>query len=83
LRRWTGGGVVFDPGAAQSIATLPRPASPLALLIGPEGGFDAREVAAAQAKGFVALALGPRVLRTDTATVACLALVQAFWGDLR
>jgi len=83
LRRWTGGGVVFDPGATQSIATVARPASPLALLIGPEGGFDPREVAAAQAKGFVALALGPRVLRTDTATVACLALVQAFWGDLR
>jgi 16S rRNA (uracil1498-N3)-methyltransferase len=83
MRGWTGGGVLFDPGAAQSVATVARPASPLALLIGPEGGFDAREVAAAQAKGFATLALGPRVLRADTATIACVALVQAFWGDLR
>jgi len=58
-------------------------AAPLALLIGPEGGFDTREAAAAQARGFDAVALGPRVLRTDTAAAAGLALVQALWGDLR
>ncbi len=83
LRGWSGGGIVLVPGARQSAATIARHAGPLALLIGPEGGFDAREVAAAQAKGFEALALGPRVLRTDTATAAGLALVQALRGDLR
>ena len=83
LAGWTGGGIVFLPGATRSVAMIPRPAAPLALLIGPEGGFDAREVAAAQARGFEPLALGPRVLRTETAAAAGLALVQALWGDLR
>jgi 16S rRNA (uracil1498-N3)-methyltransferase len=83
LRGWTGGGILFVPGANRSAATIARRAAPLALLIGPEGGFDAREVVAAQAQGFEALALGPRVLRTETAAAAGLTLVQALWGDLR
>jgi 16S rRNA (uracil1498-N3)-methyltransferase len=83
LRGWAGGGILFVPGARQSVAKIARRAAPLALLIGPEGGFDEREVAAAQAKGFEALALGPRVLRTETAAAAGLALVQTLWGDLR
>jgi len=83
LREWTGSGVLFVPGARQSLAAIAHPPSKLALLIGPEGGFDAREVAAAQAKGFEAIALGPRVLRTGTAVAAALALTQANWGDLR
>jgi 16S rRNA (uracil1498-N3)-methyltransferase len=83
LGDWVGGGILLVPGAEQSVTTIKPCASPLALLIGPEGGFDAREVAAAQAKGFVALALGPRVLRTETAAAAGLTLVQTLWGDLR
>jgi 16S rRNA (uracil1498-N3)-methyltransferase len=83
LREWTGSGLLFVPGARQSLAAIATPAAPLALLVGPEGGFDARERAAAQAKGFDAIALGPRVLRTETAAAAGLALVQALWGDLR
>jgi len=83
MRAWGGSGIVLVPDATRSSATIARHAGPLALLIGPEGGFDAREVAAAQAKGFDALALGPRVLRTETATAAGLALVQSLWGDLR
>jgi len=83
LRSWAGGGIVLVPGAKQSTATISRRDGALALLIGPEGGFDAREVEHAQAKGFDALALGPRVLRTETAAAAALALVQSLWGDLR
>ena len=83
LREWAGSGILLVPGARQSIASIDPRASPLALLIGPEGGFDPREAAAAQAKGFEAIALGPRVLRTETAAAAGLALVQARWGDLR
>ena len=60
------------------------PSAPLAVLIGPEGGFSATERAAIAAlPGCVALSLGPRILRADTAAVAALALVQAKLGDWR
>jgi 16S rRNA (uracil1498-N3)-methyltransferase len=53
----------------------------LALLIGPEGGLSETEIDHAVAKGFSALTLGPRVLRTETAPVAAISLVQFLWGD--
>ncbi|GGX84029.1 ribosomal RNA small subunit methyltransferase E [Litchfieldella qijiaojingensis] len=63
---------------------LDRHASPsaAALLIGPEGGFSAREVEAAHAAGFSRLSLGPRILRTETAPVVALTLLQYHFGDL-
>jgi 16S rRNA (uracil1498-N3)-methyltransferase len=58
------------------------PHAPLALLVGPEGGFAADERAAlVKLPNVVRLALGPRILRADTAAVAALALVQAVLGD--
>ena len=55
---------------------------PVAVLIGPEGGFDREERAALLAKPFVLpISLGPRVMRADTAAVAALALVNAALGD--
>lgn len=57
---------------------------PLAVLIGPEGGFSEDERDLLHSKSFVhALSLGPRILRADTAAVAALAIVQAFIGDYR
>jgi 16S rRNA (uracil1498-N3)-methyltransferase len=57
---------------------------PLALLIGPEGGFDESERALLSSKPFVTrISLGPRILRADTAAVAALALVNAVLGDWR
>jgi 16S rRNA (uracil1498-N3)-methyltransferase len=68
-----------DPLAA--LAAVP-PHTPLAILIGPEGGFAADERAALlKLPQVVRLALGPRILRADTAAVAALALVQAAIGD--
>jgi 16S rRNA (uracil1498-N3)-methyltransferase len=59
-------------------------AFPLAVLIGPEGGFAAEERAALlKSPNTVRLALGPRILRADTAAVAALALVGAVLGDWR
>jgi 16S rRNA (uracil1498-N3)-methyltransferase len=70
-----------DPLAA--LAAVPRGA-PLAVLIGPEGGFATAERAAIlKLPNVVRLALGPRILRADTAAVAALALVQAAIGDCR
>src|ERR1700688_154835 len=75
---------VQDPVAALAAARKspapPRP--PLALLIGPEGGFAEEErIALLRLPNVVRLALGPRILRADTAAVAALALVQAVLGD--
>lgn len=52
------------------------------VLIGPEGGLDDTEFAAARAAGFRSWSLGPRVLRAETAPVAALAILQHLWGDL-
>ena len=57
-----------------------KPAS-VSLLIGPEGGLTAEEITRAEAKEFKPLALGPRVLRTETAPVAAISLMQFLWGD--
>ena len=57
---------------------------PLAVLIGPEGGFDEHERQSLLAlPQTLRLSLGPRILRADTAAVAALALVQACLGDWR
>jgi len=58
------------------------PPASIALLIGPEGGLSAPEVHAAELAGYQSLRLGPRVLRTETAPLAALAILQAKWGDM-
>jgi 16S rRNA (uracil1498-N3)-methyltransferase len=74
---------VKDPVAALAAARTAGP-MPLAVLIGPEGGFAAPERAALlELPNTVRLALGPRILRADTAAVAALALVGAVLGDWR
>lgn len=72
-----------DEAGADAISILHAlPKSPLAVLIGPEGGFSPEERAELQALPFVtSIPLGPRILRADTAAVAALALVQAAVGD--
>ena len=50
--------------------------------VGPEGGFSPTEVEAARAAGFLPAGLGPRVLRTETAALAVLAIVQFALGDM-
>lgn len=75
---------VADPVAALRGAADPAAPPPLAVLVGPEGGFAEEERALIAARpNTVALSLGPRILRADTAAVAVLALVQAVLGDAR
>jgi 16S rRNA (uracil1498-N3)-methyltransferase len=57
-------------------------ASPIALLIGPEGGLSEAEVHHAGQYGFQPLSLGPRILRTETAALSALSVLQALAGDL-
>jgi 16S rRNA (uracil1498-N3)-methyltransferase len=63
--------------------TLPAEQKPqsVTLLIGPEGGLSEREITHALEQNFKALTLGPRVLRTETAPLAAISLVQYLWGD--
>ena len=54
----------------------------LTLAVGPEGGFGESDLVALRARDFRELALGPRILRTETAGIAALAALQALYGDL-
>lgn len=73
--------LMLDPGAAQSLATLPL-ATAVSLAVGPEGGFSSGERQTLLAAGYQRVRLGPRVLRTETAALVALALLQARMGDL-
>ncbi|BBP46754.1 ribosomal RNA small subunit methyltransferase E [Thiosulfatimonas sediminis] len=77
-------GLVGDPFATQTLAQIPPPnlQQPLHLLIGPEGGLSDTEVQQAIAHGCNAIQLGPRILRTETAGPAMLAIAQSLWGDI-
>ena len=59
----------------------PSPAS-IALLIGPEGGFELEEVALAQRQGLQAVTLGPRILRAETASLAAATIVLSELGEM-
>ena len=74
--------LMLAPDAEMSFASI-RPTGPVQLLIGAEGGLDPQEMIAAQQAGFQAVRMGPRVLRTETAGLAALAVMQAMWGDFR
>tara|TARA_R110001583_G_scaffold31978_4_gene109087 strand:+ start:75595 stop:76317 length:723 start_codon:yes stop_codon:yes gene_type:complete len=74
--------LVLAPGGERPLAELPRPGAALHLMIGPEGGWSDSELNACRATGAIALGLGPRILRTETAGLAAIAAMQARWGDL-
>ena len=65
----------------ESLRGKPSPES-IAVGIGPEGGFDAQEVTQAEQYGFEKVSLGPRILRTETAVLTALAIIQHEWGDV-
>jgi 16S rRNA (uracil1498-N3)-methyltransferase len=75
--------VLLDPKSNRLLKELPSPLDKrLTLLIGPEGGLNETEIKQAQQADFTGVRLGPRILRTETATVAALASLQLLWGDL-
>ena len=74
--------VILKPGAENALAGIKPPATKICVLIGPEGGFSDSEYEDAEIAGFDAASLGPRVLRTETAAVAVLSVLQSLWGDL-
>ncbi len=54
----------------------------IVLLIGPEGGLSEDEICVAEASGYTSVSMGPRILRTETAPVAALSILQSLWGDM-
>lgn len=72
----------LHPRAEQSINTLPLPTHGIRLLIGPEGGLSAEEIALTANHGFTDILLGPRVLRTETTALTAITALQVRFGDL-
>ena len=76
-------GIVLDPRMGGNLASLNLPAQQaVSILIGPEGGFTSTEIAMITQGGFTPVRMGPRTLRTETASVVALAALQVLWGDL-
>ncbi len=74
--------LILRPDATTPMASLQPPKTKVCLLIGPEGGFSDIEYDDASVAGFTAVSLGPRVLRTETAAIAAVAIAESMWGDL-
>lgn len=75
--------LLLDPEGGVTAGVLPQPANgKVMLLVGPEGGLSEHEIALAARVGFQGMKLGPRILRTETAALVALSLLQASWGDL-
>lgn len=74
--------LLLSPRGTQTLATWAgeRKAQDIILMVGPEGGFSATEEDLAIAAGAIPLSMGPRVLRTETAALAAVAMLQALWG---
>ncbi len=74
-------GILLDPLATQALPTFEHPQH-LSVLIGAEGGLTEWEIMQAKQRGWTGVRLGSRILRTETAALAILAICQAQWGDL-
>lgn len=74
--------IQLAPDAAEALGAAAAGARAIELLVGPEGGLEVVERDAALAVGYRACRLGPRVLRSETAAVAALAVLQSVAGDL-
>nr|WP_318383020.1 16S rRNA (uracil(1498)-N(3))-methyltransferase [uncultured Enterobacter sp.] len=72
----------LHPRASASINTLPLPVERVRLLIGPEGGLTADEIAMTARYQFTDILLGPRVLRTETTALTAITALQVRFGDL-
>ncbi len=72
----------FDPDSDKTLQDFDRPQRHIFILSGPEGGFTDMEQSQAKAAGFLAIRLGPRILRAETAVLAAVAAIQTLWGDL-
>jgi len=74
-------GFILQPTAEKNLQTQETPKA-VSIMIGPEGGFTDEEIELSIEKGFNEVRFGPRILRTETAAIASVSIIQATWGDL-
>lgn len=81
LQSFEGLSIFFDPNSTTSIKSLESHRQ-FRIAVGPESGWHDDEVQFLKSHGFLALSLGPRILRTETASVTAISLLQGLFGDL-
>lgn len=74
--------LVLDPREQQKLRDLPPSQTGFRLLIGPEGGLTDQETYTAKQAGYTGISLGPRILRTETAALTTISVLQGCFGDL-
>lgn len=76
--------ILLTPRASESLPQWARhqPPQAVTIMVGPEGGFTTQEEDLAMAHGALALSMGPRILRTETAGIAAVAALNALWGAM-
>jgi len=73
---------VLDPAGQQKLSEITGKPGTVGILIGPEGGLDDNEITWAKQQNFISLKLGPRILRTETAAIAAITVMQSHFGDM-
>jgi len=73
--------ILLNPVGAKRLAEMTKPAAEIQLLIGAEGGLSPAEITLAASQGFQSIVLGPRILRTETAALTAISVMQGLWGD--
>jgi 16S rRNA (uracil1498-N3)-methyltransferase len=73
--------ILLNPVGAKRLEEIEKPASTIELLIGAEGGLSQAEIDLASAQHYQSIVLGPRILRTETAALTAISVMQALWGD--
>ena len=74
--------LVLDPSADNKLSSISMTARAVSILVGPEGGLTTAEIEEVSLSGVKAVSLGPRILRTETAGPAAIAILQVIAGDL-
>jgi 16S rRNA (uracil1498-N3)-methyltransferase len=73
--------ILLNPVGAKRLVEIEKPATTIELLIGAEGGLSQGEIDLASSQHFQSIVLGPRILRTETAALTAISVMQALWGD--
>ena len=74
--------LLFNPLGKQSLSQLNFNSNSIVLLIGPEGGLTETEIDLAKRKNFIDSQLGPRILRTETAAITAISILQYIHGEM-